>query len=51
MAVRYLGERGPEYLEPSQPRPRYLVKLMPEKITSWEEVEWHPKYLDEGDEA
>jgi PPOX class probable F420-dependent enzyme len=51
MAVRYLGERGPEYLEPSQPRPRYLVKLVPEKITSWEGVEWHPKYLDEGDES
>ncbi len=45
MAVRYLGEHGPEYLEPSQPRPRYLVKLVPEKITSWEGVEWHAKYL------
>jgi hypothetical protein len=49
MAVRYLGEHGPEYLEPSQPRPRYLVKLAPEKITSWEGVEWHLKYLDEAD--
>jgi nitroimidazol reductase NimA-like FMN-containing flavoprotein (pyridoxamine 5'-phosphate oxidase superfamily) len=48
MAVRYLGERGPEYLEPSRPRPRYLVKLTPEKITSWEGVEWHAKYLDEA---
>lgn len=48
MAVRYLGERGPEYLEPSIPRPRYLIKLVPEKITSWEGVEWHPKYLEES---
>lgn len=47
MAVRYLGEHGPEYLEPSRDRPRYLVKLVPEKVTSWEGVEWHPKYLNE----
>lgn len=47
MAVRYLGEQGPEYLEPSRPRPRYLIKLIPDTITSWEGVEWHPKYLDE----
>ena len=47
MAVRYLGEHGPEYLEPSRPRPRYLVKLVPDKITSWEGVEWHSKYLEE----
>ncbi len=47
MAVRYLGEHGPEYLEPSQPRPRYLIKLVPEKVTSWEGVEWAAKYLSE----
>jgi nitroimidazol reductase NimA-like FMN-containing flavoprotein (pyridoxamine 5'-phosphate oxidase superfamily) len=47
MAIRYLGEQGPEYLEPSRPRPRYLIKLAPDKITSWEGVEWHPKYLAE----
>ena len=45
MAARYLGERGPEYLTPTQNRPRYLVKVVPVKITSWEGVEWHPKYL------
>lgn len=47
MAVRYMGERGPEYLEPTADRPRYLVRIRPEKITSWEGVEWHPKYLPE----
>jgi len=47
MAVRYLGEHGPEYLEPSRSRPRYLVKFIPEKTISWEGVEWHPKYLSE----
>ena len=47
MAVRYLGERGPEYLEPSADRPRYWVKIVPEKTISWDGVEWHPKYLND----
>ena len=47
MAVRYLGERGPEYLEPSRVRPRYLVKITPEKTISWEGVEWAAKYIDD----
>jgi PPOX class probable F420-dependent enzyme len=45
MALRYLGERGPDYLAPTHDRPRYLVRVQPEQITSWEGVEWHPKYL------
>ena len=49
MSVRYLGERGPEYLEPSRVRPRYLVKITPEKTISWEGVEWAAKYLDDPD--
>ena len=44
MAERYLGERGPEYLIPTHDRPRYLIVVRPTKITSWEGVEWHPKY-------
>jgi PPOX class probable F420-dependent enzyme len=46
MSTRYLGERGPEYLEPSVPRPRYWVKVVPDKLTSWEGVEWAVKYLE-----
>ncbi|MEZ4622613.1 MAG: hypothetical protein R2867_44930 [Caldilineaceae bacterium] len=46
MAVRYLGERGPEYLVPTNDRPRYLVQFTPSKTISWEGVEWHEKYLD-----
>lgn len=44
MAVRYLGERGPEYLVPTADRPRYLIKFTPSKVTSWEGVEWAEKY-------
>jgi len=47
MSVRYLGDRGPEYLEPSRVRPRYWVKIIPEKIISWEGVEWAAKYLND----
>jgi len=49
MSIRYLGERGPEYLEPSRVRPRYLVKITPEKTISWEGVEWAARYLDDQD--
>ena len=45
MATRYLGERGPEYLEPTRARPRYLLRLAPTRITSWEGVEWARHYL------
>lgn len=45
MAMRYLGERGPEYLEPSRERPRYWVKITPEETISWEGVEWAAKYM------
>ena len=45
MATRYLGERGPEYLVPTMDRPRYLVKITPTTIVSWDGVEWANKYL------
>jgi nitroimidazol reductase NimA-like FMN-containing flavoprotein (pyridoxamine 5'-phosphate oxidase superfamily) len=44
MAVRYLGERGPEYLVPTLDRPRYLIKFVPTETISWEGVEWAQKY-------
>lgn len=46
MARRFLGERGPEYLEPTRNRPRYLVKIVPESMISWTGVEWHKKYIE-----
>lgn len=44
MARRYLGEHGPEYLEPTMNRPRYLVKVTPTRMRTWEGVEWSEKY-------
>ena len=45
MATRYLGERGPDYLVPTLDRPRVWIKITPEKLTSWEGVEWHRRYM------
>lgn len=44
MALRYLGEHGPEYLVPTYDRPRYLIKFAPDSIVSWTGIEWHEKY-------
>ncbi len=44
MAVRYLGEHGPEYLVPTSDRPRYLIRFVPKSMITWDGVEWHPKY-------
>ncbi|MDW8022066.1 MAG: hypothetical protein RMI78_05510, partial [Nitrososphaerota archaeon] len=45
MALRYLGDKGPEYLKPTLNRPRYLIKVSPKRLVSWEGVEWHQRYL------
>ena len=45
MALRYLGEHGPEYLVPTMDRRRYWVKIIPQKVQTWSGVEWHKKYL------
>ncbi len=47
MSLRYLGEHGPEYLKPTLNRPRYLIEIVLDKVTSWEGVEWHPRYYTE----
>jgi nitroimidazol reductase NimA-like FMN-containing flavoprotein (pyridoxamine 5'-phosphate oxidase superfamily) len=45
MAVRYLGEHGPEYLVPTYDRPRLLIKFVPDELISWEGIEWANKYM------
>jgi len=44
MAVRYMGQDGPKYAARTADRLRYLVKVVPTKITSWR-GEWHPRYI------
>lgn len=51
MSVRYLGPHGPEYLEPTRDRPRFLVRITPDpnkKFVTWDGVEWHEKYLNDA---
>jgi PPOX class probable F420-dependent enzyme len=45
MAVRYMGPEGPEYAAKTADRLRYLVRIKPERITSWSGGEWHPRYI------
>jgi PPOX class probable F420-dependent enzyme len=44
MAVRYLGEHGPDYLVPTLDKARWLIKIVPEKVQTWQGVDWAPKY-------
>jgi len=47
MAERYGGEGGLQYLRGTLTRPRYLIRIVPETITSWTGGGWHPRYYDE----
>ncbi|HEY6519960.1 MAG TPA: hypothetical protein VIZ19_11360 [Roseiarcus sp.] len=46
MAPRFLSEHGPEYLVPTYDRPRYLIKIAPTKMLTWDGVEWAKKYTE-----
>jgi nitroimidazol reductase NimA-like FMN-containing flavoprotein (pyridoxamine 5'-phosphate oxidase superfamily) len=46
MALRFLGEHGPEYLVPTYDRPRYLIKAVPTKMITWDGIEWAKKYTE-----
>jgi len=44
MSVRYLGEHGPKYLEPTLTEPRWLLFVKPLTIKTWRGVDWATKY-------
>jgi len=44
MSLRYLGEHGPDYLQPTMVEPRWLLFVNPHKITTWQGVDWHQRY-------
>jgi PPOX class probable F420-dependent enzyme len=47
MAARYLGPvDGPRYLVPTLDRPRWLIRVHPEKLTTWAGGGWHRRYLN-----
>lgn len=43
MAERYGGEAGLEYLAGTMDKPRYLVRITPNKMTTWAGG-WHSRY-------
>lgn len=47
MAIRYLGEHGPDYLVPTLDKPRWLIKVVPETLKTWQGVEWASTYKAE----
>jgi hypothetical protein len=46
MSRRYLGEHGPEYLEPTMNQPRWLFRIEPRRMATWQGVGWHPRYFE-----
>ena len=44
MSYRYLGEHGPDYLVPTLNEPRWLLFIRPLKLTTWQGVDWAPRY-------
>ena len=48
MSIRYYGENGPSYLEPTMSWKRWLIRLDPVRIQTWQGIAWPERYL-EGD--
>jgi nitroimidazol reductase NimA-like FMN-containing flavoprotein (pyridoxamine 5'-phosphate oxidase superfamily) len=46
MSVRYLGEHGPSYMTPTLDKPRWLFKIVPTFLSTWQGVEWANKYKE-----
>ena len=40
MSVRYLGENGPKYLDPTLNQPRWLFRIKPTRLETWQGVGW-----------
>lgn len=43
-SLRYLGEHGPDYLEPTLDSPRWLFALRPVRVWTWQGNDWAPRY-------
>jgi nitroimidazol reductase NimA-like FMN-containing flavoprotein (pyridoxamine 5'-phosphate oxidase superfamily) len=44
MSRRYLGENGPKYLEPTLDKPRWLFRLEPIRLQTWQGQDWAARY-------
>ncbi len=44
MSRRYLGENGPRYLYPTMDKPRWLFRLEPTRLQTWQGQDWAARY-------
>ncbi len=44
MSLRYLGENGPLYMKPTLDKPRWLFRLDPIWMQTWQGVDWAARY-------
>jgi len=44
MSRRYLGENGPRYLHPTMDKPRWLFRLEPTRLQTWQGQDWAARY-------
>ncbi len=44
MSTRYLGVNGPTYLAPTLDKPRWLIRLDPVKVQTWQGNDWAGRY-------
>ena len=51
MAVRYLGPNGPEYIKNSINQPRWLFRVEPTVMKTWEGTGWAKKYWIENEKS
>jgi hypothetical protein len=51
MAVRYLGPNGPSYIVPTLQQPRWLIKMVPDNMKTWEGTGWARKYWVDSKEG
>jgi nitroimidazol reductase NimA-like FMN-containing flavoprotein (pyridoxamine 5'-phosphate oxidase superfamily) len=47
MARRYLGEEGLKYAQRTLRYPRYLIKIIPQRWTTWTGQQWADRYRKE----
>ena len=46
LAERYEGPAGLDYIDRSRSWPRCLIRIDPDRLTSWGSPDWHGRYLD-----
>jgi PPOX class probable F420-dependent enzyme len=50
LAERHEGATGLAYIESSRSLARYLIRIVPDRVTSWGSPDWHPRYVDRPSE-